>query len=192
LKDLEKERILKALKVAFVFDLFIIIPVISILFCPVHIFKNNKKYSEILMFANPYPICKYLENFKNKYIFATPGYTESSVMSYYCRDDFIVFGSLDHSGREYDISFDFKKIDGKDILIFAPFNIEPEYYSEFFEYIEKEKVSIEGADFYLLLCKKFNYKNYRDKILKRTYEKFYKIPEFLPAKGNFFKEKYDL
>lgn len=190
LKEEKKEKILKALKIAFQFEIIILTPIISLLFFPVSIFKNHKNYPEIIMFLNPYPLCEYLKNFENEYIFASIGYTESAIMSYYCKNDFIVFGDLSHSGREYDINFDFKEIDGRDILIFSPRDIDLEKYAEFFKEIKKEVIKIEGASFYLLFCKKFNYQNYRDKILRKIYEKFYKIPEFLPARGNFFKEKY--
>ncbi|MCS7181157.1 MAG: hypothetical protein NZ891_07425, partial [bacterium] len=188
----EKDKIIKCIKTAFYFNGIIILIIISLLFVPVEKFKNHKKYSEIIMFKNPYPICNYFKKFNSQYIFATPGYTESAIMSYYCKKDFIVFGDLGHSGREYDISFDFKKIEGKDILIFSTFYIDQEKYLEFFEEIKMEEIIIKGAKFYLLFCKKFNYKNYRDKVLRKTYEKFYKIPEFLPKRGNFFKEKYNL
>jgi len=191
LKDFEEDKISKSIKISIYFNGFIILVIISILLCPLKMFKNHKEFSEIIMFKNPYPICAYLEKFKNEYIFATPGYTETAIMSYYCKKDFIVFGDLGHSGREYDITFDFKKIDGKDILIFSPFDVEEAKYLEFFTEIKKEKIVIEGGNFYLLFCKKFNYENYRNIILRQTYEKFYKIPEFLPVKKNFFKEKYN-
>lgn len=191
LKEIEIKEILKAIKFAIYIDTFIIFFISLILLLPPQKFERHKKYPQIIMFLRPHSLCNYLKNYKNEYIFATTGYTESSIMSYYCKNDFIVFGSLSHSGRQYDISFDFKEIDGKSILIFSLEDIETEKYSNFFEEIRKEKIEFEGAKFYLLFCKNFNYKNYRDTILKKTYEKFYKIPEFLPHKGNFFKEKYD-
>ncbi len=191
LKETNKDEIFKSIKFAIIFDLLIFFFVSSILLLPVEKFKNHKKYPQILMFLKPEILASYLKGFKDNYIFATRGYTESAIMSYYTKIDFIVFGSLSASGRQYDISFDFRKIDGKDILIFSLEDIEKEKFSDFFERIDKEKIKIYDGDFYLLFCKKFNYKNYREKVLKKTYEKFYKIPEFLPAKGNFFKEKYN-
>ncbi|MGB9678149.1 MAG: ArnT family glycosyltransferase, partial [Candidatus Ratteibacteria bacterium] len=133
LRDFEENKILKSIKIASYFDGFIIIIIISLLLSSVNIFKNHKKYSEIIMFKNPYSVCDYLNKFKEEYIFATPNYTHTAIMSYYCKKDFIVFGDLGHSGREYDITFDFKKIDGKDILIFSPVDIEEKKYLEFFE-----------------------------------------------------------
>jgi len=191
LEETNKEEILKSIKFAIIFDLLIFFFVSSILLLPVEKFKNHKKYPQILMFLKPEILASYLKGFKDNYIFATRGYTESAIMSYYTKIDFIVFGSLSSSGRQYDISFDFRKIDGKDILIFSLEDIEKEKFSDFFERIDKEKIKIYDGDFYLLFCKKFNYKNYREKVLKKTYGKFYKIPDFLPAKGNFFKEKYN-
>ena len=191
LEEINMEKILKSIKVALIFDLLIFLLISSILILPFGKFKNHKKYPHILMFLKPDILSGYLESIKENYIFATTGYTESAIMSYYTKIPFIVFGSLSASGRQYDISFDFKKIDGKDILIFSLEDIDVEKFSDFFERINKEKVKIFEGDFYLLFCKKFNYKNYREKILRKTYEKFYKIPEFLPAKGNFFKEKYN-
>ncbi|MCM8803767.1 MAG: glycosyltransferase family 39 protein [Candidatus Omnitrophica bacterium] len=190
LKEAKIEEILNSIKYGIYFSGILIFLIISLLLSPVEKFKNYKKYPHIIMFLRPYPLCEYLENYKNEYIFATGGYTESAVMSYYCKNNFIVFGSLSHSGREYDISFDFKSIDGKDILIFSLEDIDIEKYKDFFEDIKKEKFIVEGAVFYLLFCKNFNYQIYREKILKKIYEKFYKIPKYLPTKGNFFKEKY--
>jgi len=191
LKDSNIEKILKSIKVAIIFELLIFIIIFSLCLFPVEKFKNNKKYSHILMFLKPEILVGYLKTFKNNYLFATTGYTESAIMSYYSGDNFIVLGSLSVSGRQYDISFNFGQIDGKDILIFSLEDIDIEKFSNFFEKIDKEKIEILGGNFYLLFGKKFNYKNYRDKILRQTYEKFYKIPEFLPHKYNFFKEKYN-
>ncbi|MFN4227126.1 MAG: ArnT family glycosyltransferase [Candidatus Ratteibacteria bacterium] len=189
---IEKDKIIKAIKTAVYFNGLITIIIIFILLIPVKKFKNHPKYSEILMFKNPDALCSYLKNFKDNYVFATTNYTFSAIMTYYCKVDFIVFADLGHSGREYDFSFDFKKIDDKDILIFSPEKIDSKNYIQFFEEIKKEKILIGEGEYYLLFCKKFNYTNYRNIILKKTYEKFYKIPEFLPKKGNFFKEKYNL
>ncbi|MCM8785424.1 MAG: glycosyltransferase family 39 protein [Candidatus Omnitrophica bacterium] len=190
--SLEKEKIIKSIKTAFYFNGFITTIIILLLIIPVGKFKDHPKYSEILMFKNPDSLCSYLKDFKDRYIFATPNYTYTAIMTYHCKINFIVFADLGHSGREYDISFDFKEIDGRDILIFTLENISPEDYIQFFEEIKKEKIIVKGANYYLLLCKKFNYENYKNIILKKTYEKFYKVPEFLPRKGDFFKEKYNL
>ncbi|MCM8772096.1 MAG: glycosyltransferase family 39 protein [Candidatus Omnitrophica bacterium] len=190
-KNLEKEIILKNLRVSVAFEILIILPVIILLCLPPSIFKNQKNYSEIIMFLKGDSIWKYLKNYENDYILATTNYTDSAIMSYYSNRNFIVFGSLDHSGRQYDFTFDFKEIAGKNILIFSPRSINEEEFKIYFENIKRETFTIEEATFYLLFCKKFNYEIYRETILKKTYEKFYKIPDFLPAKGNFFKEKYN-
>ncbi|MCM8766577.1 MAG: glycosyltransferase family 39 protein [Candidatus Omnitrophica bacterium] len=192
LTTLEKDKIVKSIKTAFYFNGFILLMIILLLLIPVNKFKNHPKYSEILLFKNPNPLCSYLKSFQDKYIFATPNYTYTAIMSYHCRTNFIVFADLGHSGRQYDFSFDFREIDGKDILIFSTEKIDSENYIQFFEEIKEEKIMIEEGIYYLLFCKKFNYEKYRDIILKKTYEKFYKIPEFLPKKGNFFKQKYNL
>ncbi|MGC8976632.1 MAG: ArnT family glycosyltransferase [Candidatus Ratteibacteria bacterium] len=191
LKEADIEKLLKSIKYGVYFSGFLTLIIISFLLFPVEKFKNHKKYPHLIMFLRPLLLYKYIENFKHDYIFATTGYTESAIMSYYSKNNFIVFGSFSHSGREYDISFDFKEIDGKNILIFSLEDIDEGKYKDFFEEIKKEKFKIENTTFYLLFCKKFNFQKYRDKILKETYEKFYKIPEFLPKKGNFFKEKYN-
>lgn len=190
LHNARKEEIQKSVKTSLFFSVFIILIVISLVFLPSETFKRHKKYPQLIMFKKPYSICRKLSEIGNGFVYATTGYTEAAIMGYYCKKNFVVLKSLSASGRHYDLYFDYRDIDKKNILIFSLNKLKIEEFIPFFKNVKSQTISVNGANFYLIIGDEFNFEKYREIFLKEVYQKYYKIPFFLPTKGNFFKEKY--
>ncbi|MCL5674559.1 MAG: glycosyltransferase family 39 protein [Candidatus Omnitrophica bacterium] len=154
--------------------------------------NESSGYSDVVMFKSPGEICKEIQKFPSKYILAAHGYTEASIMSYYDRRYFVIFGSLSRSGREDDVISDFTEFNGKDFLIFCPEKPDKKFYGQFFKKVKIVTRKIDGATVYFVLGKKFIFRSYKNLILKKVLEDYYTVPKFLPHYGNPFKEKYHL
>ncbi len=154
--------------------------------------NESGESSAVVMFKSPEKICKEIQKFPAGYILAANGYTESSILSYYDKKYFVIFGSLSRSGREDDMISDFTKFNNKNFLIFTLGKPNKKFYKHFFKKIVVEKKKIDGANFYFILGKGFIFTNYKDIILKKVFDDFYTVPKFLPHHGNPFKEKYNL
>ncbi|MCL5408496.1 MAG: glycosyltransferase family 39 protein [Candidatus Omnitrophica bacterium] len=155
-------------------------------------FHKNSGYSDIVMFKTPEKICKRINKFPSTYILAAQGYTGASIMSFYDKKYFVIFGSLSHSGREDDLISNFTEFNGKDFLIFCPEKPDKKFYKQFFKKVKIVTEKIEGANIYFVLGKQFIFKNYRNIILKKVLKDYWTVPKFLPHSGNPFKKKYNL
>jgi len=102
------------------------------------------------MGTKPAEIGKYLKKYEEKFILSTPSYADSALLTFNFRKYFIVFGGGSHHGRQDDILTDFRNYEGKDILIIRSSEPEVNEYSTYFSKIEIERITIEGAQFYLV------------------------------------------
>ena len=102
-----------------VFSLIHVLALSSILLLPVETFENKKEAVENLIFGKyPEEVLAKLKPYEKNYTFATISYGMSSVASYYSRKHFIVFDKASFHAREDERLTDYKKLDGKNILIF--------------------------------------------------------------------------
>lgn len=110
---------------------------------------------------------------------------------HYQSGHFAVWGRGTCHGRKDDILTDFRKFDGKNILILDKRNHDLENeFGQFFRDCEKRTVTVAGADFHLILGHGFLFTEYRDKVLSDIRRTFYNIPPWLPTKRCYFTEKY--
>lgn len=125
------------------------------------------------------------------YTFATISYGMSSVLSYYTRKHVIVFDKASFHAREDERLTDYRKLDGKNILIFKRTKSNLDKLSKYFSSSERKSFKVREATFELLIGQKFNYKLYREEVLKPINNDFYSIPDWLPVGQCEFKEKYN-
>lgn len=180
----------RATRYNFYLSISMLIFITIIIFTPVELFKSWKKYPQIIMFMRPYQLCEKINEDLYRRIPASTGYTETSVLSYYCKKDFVLFGSMSRSGRYYDFITDFRNFDNKNFLIVSLNKSDFERIKSFFKNSEVQEVKIYDAKFYFIYGDSFIYNKYRDLYLKKILELYYSPPPFLPIKKNFFKERY--
>jgi len=180
----------KATEYNFYLSVIILIFVLMIFLIPVDVFKSSKKYPQIIMFMKPQQICRMIDEQSDSRILASTGYTEASVLSYHCKKDFVLFGSMSRSGRYYDYVTDFKNFDGRDFLIVSLKESDTKKFTDYFEKIDVKVVNSYDAKFYFIFGDGFIFYNYRNLYLRKILETYYSPPDFLPIKSNFFKQKY--
>lgn len=174
-----------------VFGLMHIIALSSILLLPVENFSNKKEAVENLVFGKyPQEVLQKLEPYEKDYTFATISYGMSSVLSYYTRKHVIVFDRASFHAREDERLTNYKKLNGKNILIFKRTASNLDKLSKYFESSERKSFTVREATFELLIGKQFNYELYREEVLKEVNRDFYAIPNWLPVGQCEFKNKY--
>jgi len=175
-----------------VFSLIHILALSSIMLLPVETFASKKEAVENITIGKyPNEVFSQLEPYEKDYQFATISYGMSSVASYYTRKHFIVFDKASFHAREDERLVDYRKLEGKNILIFKRTAINLDKYSRYFSSSERKSFKVREATFELLLGKGFNYKLYREEVLKEINRDFYEIPSWLPVGQCKFKSKYN-
>ena len=165
----------------------------SIMLLPVETFSSKKEAIENITIGKyPDEVFSKLNQYEKNYQFSTISYGMSSVASYYTRKHFIVFDKGSFHARQDESLIDYKNLDGKNILIFKRTAINLDKYSRYFANSERKSFTVRDATFELLLGNGFNYKLYREEVLKEINSDFYDIPNWLPVGQCEFKEKYRL
>ncbi|MCM8763817.1 MAG: glycosyltransferase family 39 protein [Candidatus Omnitrophica bacterium] len=180
----------RAVRHAFYLSMTFIIAVLVLVSIPIGALKSLKKYPQIVMFKEPAKLCAAINKKAEGRILASTGYTEASVLAYYCKNEFVLFGSMSRSGRYYDFINDFKNFDGRDFLIVSLNEKDSEKFRNYFKTISVDQIDICGAKFYFIFGCGFIFNNYRELYLAKILETYYSPPNLLPLRKNFFKEKY--
>ena len=151
--------------------------------------KNENTYKDVIYGIKNDVILEKLAEYKSDYIFATDSYVESAILSYTSRQHVIVLGHGSHHAREDDKRTDFRKLEGKNILLVSYSN-KLDYLNDFFDSVEIKPLQIEKATFYYALGRGFKYKGYRNTVIQTTLDRFYQIPKWLPTGQCYMEEMY--
>src|SRR6266568_3045821 len=101
----------------------------------------------------------------------------SAVASFHARRHVIVFGAASSHARHDDILTDFRRLDGRDILVLRKTPAEDADYRPYFRSIEYRTFTVSGAA-------------YREGVLKPVRERYYAVPWYLPQRRCYFCERY--
>jgi hypothetical protein len=121
---------------------------------------------------------------------ATESYVYSAILEHRSGRRFHVFGDASKYGRQDDMLTDYRALDGKDIAVLLYAAKSPAVHARYFESHEVQEITVRGVTDYLLLGRGFRYALYRDEVLRRTQQQFYRLPWFLPAGACYFYDKY--
>ena len=175
-----------------VMSLLHVMAVSSLMLLPVNTFSEKKEAVEnIIIGKYPNDVFSQLEPYEKDYSYATISYGMSSVASYYTKKHFMVFDKASFHAREDERLIDYRKLDGKNILIFKRTSINLDKYSRYFSSSERKSFTVREATFELLLGNDFNFQLYREEVLKEIDRDFYDIPDWLPVGQCEFKDKYN-
>ncbi|MCX7705279.1 MAG: glycosyltransferase family 39 protein [bacterium] len=181
----------RAMRYNLYFSIIVLLFILVTVSLPVEIFKNTKKYPQIVMFMRPVELCKAIyEIIDGEQVLASTGYTEVSLLRYYCNRDVVLFGSLSKSGRCFDFINDFRNYNGKNFLIVSLNKRDVERFTKLFVKVDSKTIDIFGAKFYFIFGEQFIFNNYRELYLRKILQMYYNPPSFLPISFNFFKERY--
>jgi len=124
------------------------------------------------------------------YALATESYVYSAIMEHRSGRRFHVFGDASKYGRHDDQLTDYRELDGKDIAVLIYAEPGVAHHGRYFEQYTVREITVRGVTDYLLLGRGFRYELYRDEVLRRAQQQFYRLPWFLPAGACYFYERY--
>jgi 4-amino-4-deoxy-L-arabinose transferase-like glycosyltransferase len=116
-------------------------------------------------------------------------YSPASIYGYAQREYVPVFGPGDFHARQDDMLVDFSLYQGKTIRILHLDPPKLEDFKVYFDSVQLLTFLQDGATFYAVEGRGFNYPAYRDGVLQTAYRQFYNIPSWLPMKGCPFCER---
>lgn len=188
---LNPQELVTCLKFTAVFSAFHLLLVTVLLVTPMSVWaKINIRYVDFVFFLQHQKVSNYLRAYNQNFITASPSYAKSAIIHFDGNNYSPVFGHGGVHGREDDLITDFRKLDHRDFLIFDTKLPSANDYQNYFKSIDIKSFNIDGATFYYLLGYDFNYKAYRDNVLKNINEAFWQIPSFLPHAPSFYYERY--
>jgi hypothetical protein len=164
---------------------------LALLFIPVELFSNSKKYSDMVFYLHPEKVAEKFADYSEGYSFFTRGYSRAAVLSFYGEKYFGVWGEGSHHGRQDDIITDFRSLDGSRLIFLqtkGKVNVR-----DFEPYCQKISVSsfeVKDASFDVLTCEGFKYVPYRDNVLKNISQHFYNLPTWLQPRACEYLNKY--
>lgn len=174
-----------------VFSLLHITVLVGVMTLPVETFINKKEAVQNLTFGKyPQEVLAHLKPYEKDYTFSTISYGMSSVASYHARKRFIVFDKASFHAREDERLTNYKELNGKNILIFKRTATNIDKLGKYFTSSERKTFKVREVTFELLIGNGFNYKLYREEVLKEINRNFYAIPDWLPVGQCEFKSKY--
>ncbi len=214
---LDANQIVKSIKFSCVFSLIQTCLLLAFPLTPLESLKglvSEGDRASLIFYIHPQKVVRLLEQYGGDFVFATRSYSASALLEYHlarrrgfagagCGEPVIVFGNGSRHARQDDIRTDFKKLDGKNLLILEIGKAEESRYSTCFEKVQIKplcfrrgtlapaQAGVEGSLF-LVLGYDFRYQEYRQMYLRGIVSRFYQIPAWLPHANNFFREKYNL
>jgi len=154
---------------------------------PLSFLKSSYYYEDAVFALKPYETCKILDrNFSDKKLY-TVGYTNSSMLGYYCKKEAPMIFSNSTFGREDDKLVDARELDQKSIYLFDNREMKKSNFTHVCENVKIHTFKVEDATFYLSECNGFSYEKYKKYYLDIQKKKFYTIPDFLPQGRCYFK-----
>lgn len=191
---LNSDELLKTLKFMLWFTgvhllvifLILVLPISSLQKLPI----SQHNYVKLVYFFKHKEIRDRLKNFDKDYIFASLNYIQADMMYFDSGIYSPTFGIGSVHGRQDDLITDFKKYTHQNFLIFYTRLPRAEEYKPYFAQAEIHSFQLEGATFYYVLAKDFNYPAYRNTILRHINNTYWQVPAYIPHKPSFYCEKY--
>jgi len=157
---------------------------------PIQVWKNSRLYDGIVLTVRAEEVLLKLEPYAKDYLFSTEGYSLAATLAYNSRRPFAVFGEGSFYARQDDFVTDWRTQSGRNVLILRKSQPSKNSYVPFFDRVDFSDFEIEGVRYCLVLGQGFNYAEYRDKVLIRIRDRFYRIPAWLPQYGCDFCDRY--
>ena len=125
-----------------------------------------------------------------RYRLAAESYSSAALLSYDTGRHVPVFGTGSSHARQDDLRTDWRRYDGRDLLILRREAPDLSHYRPYFREVEARAVDGGGTRHFAVLGRGFDYPAYREGVLKEIRERWYRIPGALPVGACYFFERY--
>ncbi len=165
--------------------------VFTILVLPISVFNGwPTQYQFIVFGKHTDEVMATLKQYGTDYVYATDNYTLSATAAYRTKQPVIVFGGGSQHGRQDDLLTDFRKLDGRNILVLQFGKASTKDVGRYFASVNYETVEVRGAQFYVTVGRNFKYETYRQQVLLKINKRFYNIPDYLPVGSCYMFDRY--
>lgn len=163
---------------------------------PVEVARGHKSYGSIVLGMHPDEVLGALKSYEERYRLATPSYVKSAMLSFFGPEHVPVIGLGSPHGRQDDLLTDLRTYDGQDVMIMLDRKHDADAPRAWFRETEIQTISVRGAEFRLLLGRGFRFDAYRETVLSRIAEEYYRLPSWLAAwskpRSAYLPERYGL
>jgi hypothetical protein len=167
-----------------------VVALVALALPPLETWKDLRFYQRLVLLADPQSVLEPLGPLLARYRLVTEGYSVAAQLAFHTRRRVPVFGAGSSHARHDDILTDWRRYEGRDLLILRREPPDLEVYRPYFREVEAREVPARGTRHYAVLGRSFDYGAYREGVLKVVRERWYRIPAWLPLGGCYFFERY--
>jgi len=171
----------------FIHIVVILSALIALKTLPTSYLSKSYFYPDMLFADENKVVCANIETTEN--LFAL-GYTNASLLSYFCKKDIMMLFNDSKFGRFDDVLTDIRELDGENVHLFNNRIIKTKELDNVCSKVTIDTFSIKNIPFYLATCTGFNYQKYKNIHLQKQKDEFYTIPKWLPRGECYFDERY--
>ncbi|MDH3321282.1 MAG: glycosyl transferase family 39, partial [Betaproteobacteria bacterium] len=157
---------------------------------PLETWKDQRIYQKIVLQFDAPAVLEPLGPLLARYRLAAEGYAMAAFLSFQVKRNVPVFGPGSSHARHDDIRTDWRRFQGRDLLILRREPPDLRQYRPYFRELEVREVPARGTLHYAVLGRGFDYAAYREGVLRPVRERWYRIPPWLPVGRCYFFERY--
>ncbi|MFM9972075.1 MAG: glycosyltransferase family 39 protein [Burkholderiales bacterium] len=172
------------------FSVVHIVAIMIVASLPLETWKNTRWYDGIVFHFRINQVVDSLKTFQPEFELAADGYSGATTASVVSGNYVFVFGTASSHARHDDLVTDFRRYEGKNILVFRKNPPSDHQYLPYFDSVEYGNMKIAGATFHLVFGRGFRYEAYKTGVLAPMRDSYYRIPRFLPQGGCEFCGRY--
>ena len=151
---------------------------------------GERKYAGVVQTVKADEVIAALGDDVNRYELMTDGYSPSVTVGYNHRRYWPVFGPASSHARHDDMLTDFRRLDGRDVLVLSKEAPELTDYTPYFRDVQVDPLTVRGAKFWRIRGHGFDFAAYHAGVLEPARRYWYAIPGWLPQQGCYFEERY--
>lgn len=151
---------------------------------------GERKYAGVVQTVKADEVIAALGDDVNRYELMTDGYSPSVTVGYNHRRYWPVFGPASSHARHDDMLTDFRRLDGRDVLVLSKEAPELTDYTPYFRDVQVDLLTVRGAKFWRIRGHGFDFAAYHAGVLEPARRYWYAIPGWLPQQGCYFEERY--
>jgi len=174
-----------------VFSCLHIVIVIALLFPPFLLIEKSSLAKGFYFLKDaPHLSKEALRGAPSHTVLMAEGYSPAAVLGYHSRQYVPVFGQGSRYAREDDTRVDFSSYHGSSIRIFLRKEPDLTEFKPFFEEVDSFLIRVEDRLYWVVSGNGFNFYRYREQVLRRIADRYYRIPAGLPMYSCNFLSKY--
>lgn len=157
---------------------------------PADVWQSSRFYARLVFPGRIAELAAAIAPHRAGMALATDSYASAALLEYHWREPVAVFGRGTSHARQDDIDTDWRRFEGRDLLILRRQPPLPQDYAPYFRSLEVKRIPLGAGVYHAILGRSFNFQAYRAGTLADIRDRYYRVPPWLPAGRCFFFERY--